>query len=208
MAGYDFMAGFSVKGCRDAARNFMTKGAECPGETMVKKTLAMILLAGAVTMALTPEDALANGMNRILKVNALGGSFDVAAGRDFTDLGLYASYRLGFSHIFSVFFSADGGYRFISKSVNARAGVQAMVFFVGLETGLISAYRTRRPKHPWYDRETIPGPWAPGAYLGLAGVIPSRSFALFLSAGGNFYFVNRDHEFYFMATGLVNFARN
>lgn len=197
-----------MKGGREEPGNFMVKGAGCPVETMVKKTLAMLLLAGGVMMALTPEDALANGMNRIMKVNALGGSFDVAAGRDFTDLGLYASYRLGFSHIFSVFFSADGGYRFISTSVNARAGVQAMIFFVGLETGLISAYRTRTPSNAWYDRKTIPGPWAPGAYLGLAGVIPSRSFALFLSAGGNFYFVNHDHEFYFMATGLVNFARN
>lgn len=151
---------------------------------------------------------MANGMNRILRVNALGVSLDFAANRDSADVGLYASYRLGFSHIFSLFFSADGGYRFIRNSVNARAGVQAMFFFVGLETGLLSAYRTRTPKHEWYDREKIPGPWAPGAYIGIAGIIPHRQAPFFLSAGGNFYFVNHDHEFYFMVTGLFNFAKN
>jgi hypothetical protein len=151
--------------------------------------------------------ALANGMNRILKVNALGVSLDTTVSKDAADAGLYASYRYGFSHILSVFFSADGGYRFTRRSVNARAGVQAMILFVGLETGLLSAYRTIRPETPWYERKSTPGPWAPGAYVGLAGVIPHGRVPFFLSAGGNFYFMNRDHEFYFMVTGLFNFAR-
>ncbi len=170
--------------------------------------LTLIIGTGAVT--LHPSAALSNqmGLGNPLKINAAGIAVDYARTRDSNDAGLYVSYRYGFVHIISLFFNADAGYRFIRSSVNVRAGGQAMFTFIGLEAGFLCAYRTKRERGEWYDRTRHPGPWAPGMYVGLAGIIPGKRLALFLSTGGNFYFINHDHEFYFMATGLVNFADN
>lgn len=84
-----------------------------------------------------------------------------------------------------------------------------MFLVFGLEAGLLCSYRTVKGEadhSDWFKRTRPPGPCAPGAYVGLAGVIPAKPMAIFLSAGGNFYFINHDHEFYAMATCLFNFA--
>lgn len=177
---------------------------------MIKKKFILRLIIATCAAALLPWPALPNqmGLGKALNVNAVGISVDYARTRYENDAGLYASYRYGFAHIVTLFFSADAGYRFLGRSVNVRAGGQAMFLFFGLEAGLLSAYRIKMEPEKWYERIKHPGPWAPGAYIGLAGVIPDKRLAIFLSAGGNFYFMHHDHEFYFMATAVVNFAGN
>ncbi|MBP7737028.1 MAG: hypothetical protein KA369_13710 [Spirochaetes bacterium] len=172
------------------------------------KKLLLILVIATGTVTLVPFAALSNqmGMGNPLKINALGLSVDYARTRKENDAGLYASYRYGFAHIVSIYFAADAGYRFIYNSVNVRAGGQLQFIVVGLEAGLLCAYRTKIERREWYDHGKRRGPWAPGMFLGLSGTVPGKRLALFISLGGNFYFINHDHEFYLMATGLVNFA--
>jgi len=174
----------------------------------MKTRLILLFIICACSAAVLPSPALSNqmGWGRPLEVNALGISVDYARTKDKNDAGLYLSYRYGFAHIISLYFNADAGYRFLYNSVNVRAGGQIQFIIVGLEAGFLCAYRTRKERTEWYGHTGRPGPWAPGMYLGLCGAIPGKRLALFLSLGGNFYFINRDHEFYFMATGLVNFA--
>jgi len=174
----------------------------------MKRTRLLLIIIGICSAAFLPSAAFPNqmGWGRPLQVNALGISVDYARTKDKNDAGLYLSYRYGFAHIISLYFNADAGYRFLYNSVNARAGGQIQFIIVGLEAGLLCAYRARKERTEWYRHTGRPGPWAPGMYLGLCGAIPGKRLALFLSLGGNFYFINRDHEFYFMATGLVNFA--
>jgi len=140
------------------------------------------------------------------QVNALGVSINYMRTKEKNDAGLNASYRYGMMWLISLFFCADAGYRFIDRSAAARIGGQAMFLFVGLEAGLLCSYRTVRENRHWYDQASLPGPCAPGAYVGIAGIIPAKPTVVFLSAGGNFYFINHEHEFYAMASCLVNFA--
>jgi hypothetical protein len=175
---------------------------------MIRQKLILILVIGGCAAALLPSASLANqmGPGKAEQINALGLSVDYMRTRDRNDAGLNASYRYGSMWLLSLFFSADAGYRFIDRSVNVRAGGQAMFLFIGLEAGLLCSYRTVRECTEWYEHKKIPGPCAPGAYVGLAGVIPVKPMAIFLSAGGNFYFINHDHEFYIKAACLVNFS--
>ncbi len=174
----------------------------------MKKKLILIFIIGTGAVTLIPSETLSNqmGLGRALGVNAVGISVDYARTKDKNDTGLYVSYRYGFAHFISLYFSADLGYRFISSRVNARVGGQAMFLFVGLEAGFLCAYRTKKEHVEWFERTKPPGPWSPGMYIGLAGAVPIKPVALFLSLGGNFYFINNDHEFYFMVSGLFNFA--
>lgn len=165
------------------------------------------IVAAACALALLPRAAFSNqmGWGKADEVNALGISVDYARTKDTNDAGLYAAYRYGMAHIVSLYFSADAGYRFCPGSVRARAGGQIMFLFVGLEAGVLCAYRVREERAAWHERAGTPGPWAPGAYVGLACTAPLGRMVLALSLGGNFYFINHDHEFYLMATGLFNF---
>ncbi|MBN2079000.1 MAG: hypothetical protein JW838_08535 [Spirochaetes bacterium] len=169
--------------------------------------MKITIVAAACVLALLPRAALGNqmGWGRADEVNALGISFDYARTKDRNDAGLYAAYRYGMAHIVSLYFSADAGYRFCPGSVRARAGGQIMFLFVGLEAGILCAYRVRKERAEWHDRARPPGPWAPAAYVGLACTAPFKRMVLALSLGGNFYFVNHDHEFYLMASCLFNF---
>lgn len=171
--------------------------------SMMKITIA----AAACAMALPPRAALGNqmGWGRADRVNALGVSVDYARTKGGNDAGLYVAYRYGMAHIVSLYFSADAGYRFCRESVSSRAGGQIMFLFVGLEAGVLCAYRVRDERTKWHERARPPGPWAPAAYVGLACTAPLGRMVLALSLGGNFYFINHDHEFYLMATGLFNF---
>ncbi len=175
---------------------------------VMKRTRLLLIIIGICSAAFLPSAAFPNqmGWGRPLQVNALGFSVDYARTKDKNDAGLYLSYRYGFAHIISLYFNADAGYRFLYNSVNARAGGQIQFIIVGLEAGFLCAYRARKEPTEWYRHSGKPGPWAPGMFLGLSATVPGKRLALFLSLGGNFYFINHDHEFYFMATGLVNFA--
>ncbi len=175
---------------------------------MTLKKLIIVLILCACSATLLPATSPANqmGPGKSDQVNALGVSINYMRTKKKDDAGLNASYRYGMMWLLSLFFSADAGYRFIDRSITVRVGGQAMFLVVGLEAGLLCSYRTGRKQREWYDRTRLPGPCAPGAYVGIAGIIPAKPTVLFLSAGGNFYFINHDHEFYAMASCLVNFA--
>jgi hypothetical protein len=165
------------------------------------------IAAAACALALLPRAAPGNqmGWGRADKVNALGISVDYARTKDTHDAGLYAAYRYGMAHIVSLYFSADAGYRFCPGRVSARSGGQIMFLFVGLEAGVLCAYQVRDERRKWHERARPPGPWAPAAYVGLVCTAPLGRMVLALSLGGNFYFINHDHEFYLMASCLFNF---
>ena len=171
------------------------------------KTISTKFIICACIALLFPFASMANqmGPGKADQVNAVGISVDYMRTRDRNDVGLNASYRYGMMWLLSLFFNADAGYRFIDRSVSLRAGGQAMFLVFGLEAGLLCSYRTVPMHKEWYERKKLYGPCAPGAYVGLAGVIPAKPMVIFLSAGGNFYFINHEHEFYAKVSCLVNF---
>jgi hypothetical protein len=127
--------------------------------------------------------------------NGIGFSADYVMDRKGSpahDFGLNASYRIGFVNMISGLLALDGGYQFKEKSVNGKAGIQALMLIFGLESGFCAKHvRNEKSYHP-------------GGYLGLVFVIPSRKRLISISAGENFY-TRHGNELYFRITTIFNF---
>jgi len=122
----------------------------------------------------------------------MGVSGDFAKGH-VADNGAYLAYKNGFFSSLSFFWSGEAGYRFVDKSCHARAGIDAMFLFVGIQTGIILAYQ------PDHARD-----YTQGAYAGIGGAIPiGRKAAWFLFTGGQF-FLDRAWEFYVSTSVVFN----
>lgn len=176
----------------------------------MKRPLSYIIVLLLAAACCAATDLHANGMNRTLPFTGLGVSAEYARSRHDNDIGCALSFKTGVFHIASLLFSADAGYRPLSRNAYGRIGGEFLLVFVGFEAGLLFSYRA--PDEPraypaWLYREKLRGPFSTGCYLGLTGGVPTGNLGLFLSLGGNIYFLNRDHEFYAMASVLVNFRK-
>ncbi len=167
------------------------------------KASAVHILALVMLLAVIESPGSASNW-KYLKVQGLGATIDYSRSEHLDDGGIFLSYRGGLAQIISGFVAFDAGYRFKKKSMNFRGGVAGMIMFVGLETGFAGVWNMKND----LDFDDGQGAFAPGMYVGLAGVLPERDFAVFLSLGGNFYFKAHEHEFYLAATAVINFADN
>jgi hypothetical protein len=172
----------------------------------MKGMIRRLIIFSLVILCLQPSRLFANGFNLNAKFHGIGASVDYAYSKELHDGGVYASYRGGWVSFGSYFLQADVGYRFMNKSIQARVGAEVLIMFVGLEAGIIASFRVEeREKYFYRHEKKIVS--APGIYLGLAGAVPTPDAGVFLSTGGNFFFISHELEFYIMVTGLFNLAR-
>lgn len=110
--------------------------------------------------------------------HAFGGGYELAyssARNENAALhSVFASYRSGFFSGISALWGADLGYRFAEQTWRGRVGVEALVLFVGLQTGIIADKTSDGSRF--------------GGYLGVGGALAGKNpaEAITLYAGGNF----------------------
>lgn len=103
---------------------------------------------------------------------------------------VFVSYRSGFVSWLTALWGADLGYRFAEQTVRARVGVEALVLFVGLQTGIIA------------DKPSDGSRF--GGYVGFGGALAGKNpaEAITLYAGGNFV-SGLGPEMYFKLTYFI-----
>ena len=159
----------------------------------------ILFIASLFFLAVTPHDLSAHG-GRSLLVHGLGITLDYDHGlgkQSATDWGFGINYRNGFFYMVSGFITADVSWRQEDKSLNAKLGIQGMIVFLGLETGLICKYEVEKP-----EQKTTPG-----IFFGFAGFLPVDDFSFpFFSIGTNIYLIRRETEFYASLTLFFNLS--
>lgn len=153
-----------------------------------RRVLASLLIGFAVA------DVSAHGGYAIDFPHAFGGGYELAYSSARSENAavhsLFVSYRSGFFSWITALWGADLGYRFAEQTLRGRIGVEALVLFLGLQTGLIA------------DRTSDATRF--GGYLGFGGALASKNpaEAISLYAGGNFV-SGTGPEFYVKLTYFI-----
>lgn len=135
-------------------------------------------LLAILILILPAQRVSAHGGYAISFPHAFGGGYELAysgaRNENAAIHSLFVSYRSGFVSWISALWGADLGYRFAEQTLRGRLGVEALVLFVGLQTGLIA------------DRANDGSRF--GGYVGFGGALAGKNpaEAITLSAGGNF----------------------
>lgn len=122
--------------------------------------------------------ATAHGGYAIDFPHAFGGGYELAYSSARSENAaihsLFVSYRSGFFSWITALWGADLGYRFAEQTLRARVGIEALVLFLGLQTGVIA------------DKTSDDSRF--GGYVGFGGALASKNpaEAISLYAGGNF----------------------
>jgi hypothetical protein len=120
----------------------------------------------------------AHGGYAISFPHAFGGGYELAYSSARSENAalhsVFASYRSGFISGISALWGADLGYRFAEQTWRGRVGVEALVLFVGLQTGIIADKTSDGSRF--------------GGYVGIGGALAGKNpaEAITLYAGGNF----------------------
>ena len=142
----------------------------------MRKFLRSLLLLLVTTIGV--EKISAHGGYAIDFPHAFGGGYELAYSSARSENAalhsVFASYRSGFISWLSLLWGADLGYRFAEQTWRGRVGVEALVLFLGLQTGLIA------------DRTSDATRF--GGYVGFGGALAGKkpTEAITLYAGGNF----------------------
>lgn len=124
------------------------------------------------------QAASAHGGYAIDFPHAFGGGYEFAYSSARSENAalhsVFVSYRSGFVSWLSALWGADLGYRFAEQTVRARVGVEALLLFVGLQTGIIADKTGDGSRF--------------GGYAGIGGALAGKNpaEAITLYAGGNF----------------------
>ena len=135
-------------------------------------------LLAIVILTMPAQSISAHGGYAIDFPHAFGGGYELAysGARNENDAihSLFVSYRGGFVSWLTALWGADLGYRFAEQTLRGRVGVEALVLFLGLQTGIIA------------DKTSDDSRF--GGYVGFGGLLASKNpaEAISLYAGGNF----------------------